>query len=135
MVRDPQFGPLVMVGFGGIHVEVLRDTASRLAPFDPAEARAMIEELRMAPVLRGHRGQPPADVEALALAVSRFSRLAEDAPEIVEMELNPLVVNADGAIAVDARATVEAAWAGRPPAVIVARPDEQRGEISGTRII
>jgi acetyltransferase len=106
VVRDPQFGPMVVVGFGGIYVEVLNDTAARLAPVTPAEAREMLEELRMAPVLRGIRGEPPVDLPALAETISRFSSLAVDLPDLVEVELNPLMASPEGAIAVDARATL-----------------------------
>jgi acetyltransferase len=104
MVRDPQFGPLVMVGFGGIYVEVLRDTATRLAPISPSEALRMLEELRMAPLLRGVRGEPPVDREALARSISRFSLLAAELDELAELEVNPLVAGSAGVIAVDARA-------------------------------
>jgi acetyltransferase len=109
VVRDPQFGPLVVVGFGGIYVEVLGDTAARLAPVTPGEARAMLDELRMAPVLRGVRGEAPVDRDAVADAIARLSRLAVDAPELAEIELNPLMATAAGAVAVDARARL-----GRP---------------------
>jgi acyl-CoA synthetase (NDP forming) len=104
MVRDPQFGPLVMVGFGGIYVEVLRDTATRLAPISPSEALRMLEELRMAPLLRGVRGEPPVDREAVARSISRFSLLAVELNELAELEVNPLVAGPAGVIAVDARA-------------------------------
>ena len=107
MVRDPQFGPMVVVGFGGIYVEVLQDTAARLAPVTPAEARAMLDELRMAPVLRGIRGEPPVDVGALAETITRFASLAVDLPDLVEVELNPLMVSPESVIAVDARATLD----------------------------
>lgn len=103
-VRDAQFGPMVVVGFGGIYVEVLADTAARLAPVSPAEARLMLDELRMAPVLRGVRGQPPADRQALAEVVASFSQLMVDLPELGEIEINPLIAGPSGAVAVDARA-------------------------------
>jgi acetyltransferase len=103
-VRDAQFGPLVMVGLGGIYVEVFADTAARLAPASPAEARVMLDELRMAPLLRGTRGEPPVDRDALAAIVGRFSQLLVDLPELAEIEINPLTVGASGAVAVDARA-------------------------------
>ncbi len=106
VVRDPQFGPLVMVGFGGVYVEVLKDTALRLAPVGPDEALAMLDELRMSPVLRGVRGEPPVDRQALAEVISRFARLAVDFPDLGEIELNPLVAGPDGVVAVDARATL-----------------------------
>jgi acetyltransferase len=97
---------MVLVGFGGIYVEVLADTAARLAPIAAAEAGEMLGELRMAPVLRGVRGEPPADLAGLAETISRFSALAVDLPELEEIELNPLMAGARGAIAVDARATL-----------------------------
>jgi acyl-CoA synthetase (NDP forming) len=103
-VRDPQFGPLVMVGFGGIYVEVLRDTATRLAPVSPADALEMLDELKMAALLRGVRGEAPVDRTALAETISRFGQLVADCPDLLEVELNPLVAGATGVIAVDARA-------------------------------
>jgi acetyltransferase len=115
VVRDPQFGPLVVVGFGGVYVEVLKDTAMRLAPVEPAEAAAMLDELRMAPVLRGIRGAPPVDRAALAETISRFSRLAAALPELTEIEVNPLVASPEGVIAVDARATLLLGGGLRPP--------------------
>ena len=105
-VRDPQFGPLVMVGFGGIYVEILHDTAVRLAPVDAAEARAMLGELRLAPLLHGVRGEPAVDLPALADAIARFSRLVAGVPGVEELEINPLVASAAGVVAVDARATL-----------------------------
>jgi acetyltransferase len=103
-VRDAQFGPMIVVGFGGIYVEVLKDTAARLCPLTAADALAMLDELRMAPVLKGVRGEPPVNLDALADAICRFGRLAVDAAEVAEMEINPLVADARGVIAVDARA-------------------------------
>jgi acetyl coenzyme A synthetase (ADP forming)-like protein len=107
MVRDPQFGALVVVGLGGIFVEVLGDTATRLAPVDPGEARAMLGELRAAPVLAGFRGRPAADLDALARAVSAFSRLVSDVSELQELEINPLLAGPDGARALDVRGRME----------------------------
>jgi acyl-CoA synthetase (NDP forming) len=105
-VRDPQFGPVVMVGFGGIYVEVQRDTAARLAPVTAMEAASMLDELRMAPVLAGVRGAPPVDRAALVESMSRFARLAADLSELTEIEINPLMVGPQGVVAVDARATL-----------------------------
>ncbi|HEX9818421.1 MAG TPA: acetate--CoA ligase family protein [Methylomirabilota bacterium] len=107
MVRDPQFGPLVVVGFGGIFVEILGDTATRLAPVDPAEARAMLDELRMAPALRGARGRTAVDLDALAGVVTRFSHIAHDVPDLAELEINPLLATAAGARALDVRGRIE----------------------------
>jgi acetyltransferase len=106
MVRDPQFGPVVMVGAGGIYVEIIRDTSTRLAPVSAAEATSMLEELTMAPWLRGVRGEDSVDVAAVADAISRFSQLTVDAPELRELEINPLMASRTGAVAVDARGTL-----------------------------
>jgi len=107
MVRDPQFGPLVMVGLGGIYVEVLKDTAARLAPVPLREALAMLDELRMAPLLRGVRGESPVDRTALAETICRFARLVVDVPGLREIEINPLIAGPAGVVAVDARGTLE----------------------------
>lgn len=94
---DPSFGPVVVVGGGGTEVELSRDVAIRLAPIDAAEARAMIEETRIALTLKGWRGRPPGDLDAAAEAVAAVSRFAADfAAEIEEVEINPLAVLAAG---------------------------------------
>lgn len=108
-VRDPQFGALVMVGFGGIYVEVLKDTATRLAPLAPSEALAMVEELRMAPALKGARGEPAVDLGMLAETICRFAQLAADFPEITEIEVNPLLVSPTETLAVDIRGQLKEA--------------------------
>jgi acetyltransferase len=107
LVRDAQFGPLVMVGLGGVYVEVLRDTATRVAPVSAGEAETMLGELRMAPLLAGVRGEPPVDRVTLAGVVAALSRLGAEMPELAEIEINPLVAGPDGAVAVDARARLE----------------------------
>jgi acetyltransferase len=106
MVRDPQFGPLVVLGFGGLFVEVLDDTATRLAPVDPEEARAMMAELRLAPALRGLRGRPAVDLQSLAQTVSRFSLLVGQVPGLQELEINPLIATPAGARALDIRGRI-----------------------------
>ncbi len=105
MNRDPQFGPLVMFGLGGIYVEVLKDVSFRVAPFDRKEAMAMIQEIRSYGLLRGVRGEPPADLDAVADVLLRLSQLVTDFPEIVEMDINPLMVfeKGRGAVGVDMR--------------------------------
>jgi acetyltransferase len=108
MVQDPQFGPLVIVGFGGIFVEILGDTAIRLAPVDPTEARAMLAELRMAPVLHGFRGRPAVDLDALTQTISRFSHLVSAVNGLMELEINPLVATPASAHALDIRGRVAA---------------------------
>ncbi|MGY4706981.1 acetate--CoA ligase alpha subunit [Candidatus Bipolaricaulota sp. J31] len=104
--RDPQFGPLAMVGVGGIFVEVLQDVAFGIAPLSPGEAREMVESLRGYALLRGVRGRPGVDVEAVVAALERVSRLVHDFPEIVELDVNPLLAYPDGVVAVDLRITL-----------------------------
>lgn len=105
MNRDPQFGPLVMFGLGGIYVEVLKDVAFRIAPFDRKEANAMIREIRSFGLLRGVRGERPADLEAAVDVLLRLSQLVTDFPEVVEMDINPLIIfeQGRGAMGVDMR--------------------------------
>jgi len=103
MSRDPQFGPLVVCGLGGIYVEVLRDVAFRLAPLDACDAREMLEELRSYRLLRGVRGERPSDLDAIVDAILRISQLVTDFSEIVELDVNPLVVHEKGAVAIDVR--------------------------------
>ncbi|MBE9472435.1 MAG: acetate--CoA ligase family protein, partial [Chloroflexi bacterium] len=105
MSRDPQFGPLVAFGLGGIYVEALKDVAFRVAPFSRQEAEEMIREIRSYPLLEGIRGQPPADHEAMVDALLRISQLVTDFPEIVELDINPLMVFEEGrgAMAIDMR--------------------------------
>jgi len=103
--RDPQFGPILMVGLGGIYVEVLKDVTFRLAPIRELGARRMVESLKAGQILRGLRGRPPADIEALVECIERLSQLAVDVPQIAELDINPLMVlpAGQGAAVVDAR--------------------------------
>ena len=105
MSRDPQFGPLVAFGLGGIYVEALKDVSFRVAPFSRREADEMIREIRSYPLLEGVRGEQPADHEAMVDALLRISRLVTDFPEILELDINPLVVFEEGrgAMAIDMR--------------------------------
>jgi acetyltransferase len=105
MNRDPQFGPLMMFGLGGIYVEVLKDVSFRVAPFSRQEARAMLTEIQAVNLLRGVRGEPAADMEAIEEILLRLSQLVIDFPEIVEMDINPLMVfeKGRGASGVDMR--------------------------------
>jgi acetyltransferase len=112
-VRDPSFGPVVVVGVGGVLVEVLSDTVIRLAPVTEAEAGAMISGLRGAVLLSGVRGKPPADAAALARIASVVSRWMAETPEIEEIDLNPVLVHPHGATVVDARVVLECG--GLPP--------------------
>ena len=102
-VRDRTFGPVVMVGIGGIHAEVLDDTACALAPSGPRPPRRLVLSLRGAPLLTGARGRTPVDLDALADAVSAVSRVAAEHPELAELEINPLLAQPAGALALDAR--------------------------------
>ncbi len=102
-VRDPKFGAVVLVGLGGVLTEVLEDTACALAPITAAAAHGLLLSLRGAPVLLGARGRPPVDLEAVAEVVARVSLLAAAHPELVELELNPVLARHDGVVALDAR--------------------------------
>jgi acetyl-CoA synthetase (ADP-forming) len=107
--HDPDFGPMVLVGAGGVLVEVLSDVQLAPAPLRRGDALAMLRRLAVAPVLAGVRGRPALDIEAAADALVRLSWLAADlGPRLVEMDLNPILLRAagQGAIAVDARATL-----------------------------
>ncbi len=105
--REGAFGHIVMCGLGGIFIEVLKDVASGLAPLSPADAQSMIRGLRSYKIIQGVRGQEGVNEERFAEMVSRVSALAEAAPEIFEMDLNPLLGNARDVVAVDARIRIE----------------------------
>ena len=100
---DRRFGPVVLVGLGGLYTEILNDVAVSLAPVETAEAERLLLSLQAAPLLRGARGRPPVDTEAAAEAIVRVSKVAVAHPEIAELEVNPLLVTANGALALDAR--------------------------------
>ncbi len=108
ITRDIQFGPMIMFGLGGIYVEVLKDVAFRIAPLSVEEADAMIRDIRSFPLLRGVRGEAPADIEGILDGLLRLSQMAIDFPEIIEADINPLLVcpEGQGAVAVDARITI-----------------------------
>ena len=105
--RDPQFGPLVMFGLGGIFVEIMEDTSFRVAPVSEPEVREMLGEIRAAPLLHGARGRTPADVDALVTVIQRVSQLVTDFPAITELDVNPVVAMPDGVAAVDLRLTLD----------------------------
>jgi acetyltransferase len=100
---DPQFGPVIMFGIGGILVEALKDVVFRVLPISRSSARKMLSELRSAPILNGVRGQPPVDHEGLVDLLMTVAELIESYPEIQEMDLNPVVARPDGLTVVDAR--------------------------------
>ncbi|GAB7012978.1 acetate--CoA ligase family protein [Halolamina salina] len=107
MNRDPQFGPMVLFGLGGIFVEVLEDTSVRIAPVSGREAGEMIDELDSAPLLRGARGRASADEAAIEEAIQRLSQLVTDFDAILELDVNPLLATADGVQALDVRLTID----------------------------
>jgi acyl-CoA synthetase (NDP forming) len=100
---DARFGPVALVGSGGVYTEVLRDTAVALAPVTEAQAAELILSLRAAPLLSGARGRPRLDVSAAAASLAALSRVAAAHPELAELEVNPLLVTPAGALALDAR--------------------------------
>jgi acetyl coenzyme A synthetase (ADP forming)-like protein len=100
---DRTFGHMIMVGLGGIYVEVLKDVAFRIVPVMRRDARAMVSELRTVGLLEGARGERPSDVDALVSAIVNLSVLIADFPEILELDINPLMVMEHGAVALDGR--------------------------------
>jgi len=105
--KDPQFGPALMFGLGGIFVEVLKDVTFRIAPITEQDAREMITEVKAYPILKGYRGQPPADIDAIVKILLNTSKLAMDHLDIKELDLNPIMVYEKGAKTVDARIILE----------------------------
>lgn len=105
MNRDPNFGPLVMFGMGGTYVEIFKDVSFRLAPIRELSAEKMIHETKSYNILRGYRGEPPSDINAIIDCIERLSILSCDFPEIEELDINPLIVGkeGEGARVVDAR--------------------------------
>jgi acetyl-CoA synthetase (ADP-forming) len=106
-IKDPQFGPALMFGLGGIFVEVLKDVTFRIAPITEDEAREMITEVKAYPLLKGYRNMPQADIEAIVQILLNASRLVMDHQEIKELDLNPIMVYEKGAKTVDARIILE----------------------------
>ena len=107
MSKDPQFGPVLMFGLGGILVEILKDVSFRIVPLTNRDASQMVREIKAFPVLQGYRGMEPADLATLEKALLTLSDFAENNPEVREMDLNPVFAYKDGAIAVDARIILE----------------------------
>jgi len=106
-IKDPQFGPTIMFGLGGIFVEVLKDVTFRIAPITEEDAKEMISEIKAYPILRGFRGAPPADIEAITKILVNTSKLVMEHQEIKELDLNPIMVYKSGAKTVDARIILE----------------------------
>jgi acyl-CoA synthetase (NDP forming) len=107
MSKDPQFGPVLMFGLGGILVEVLKDVSFRIVPLTERDAREMIKEIKGYPVLQGYRGQKPASIPALEQLILKVSQFVEKNPQIKELDLNPIFAYPDKAVAVDARIILE----------------------------
>jgi acyl-CoA synthetase (NDP forming) len=107
MIRDPQFGPMLMFGLGGTSVEILKDVAFRITPLTRQDAGDMIRQIKGYRLLEGYRGQPPVDIEYLEEMLMKLSAFVEENPEIKEMDINPLFAYRKGAVAVDARIIVD----------------------------
>ena len=105
---DPQFGHMIMFGMGGIYVEVLKDVSFRIAPLSRQDAHEMIRETKSFPLLRGVRGEAEADIDAIETSLLILSQMAEDFPQIIEADINPLLVKkrGEGIVAIDARFTI-----------------------------
>jgi len=103
VVHDPSFGPLVLFGMGGVAAELLRDTALRIVPVTDADAHELVRSLRTSPLLLGYRGRPVTDVAALEDVVLRIGHLADQIPEIAELDCNPVIVTEHGATLVDVK--------------------------------
>ncbi len=115
VVADSRFGPVVTVGLGGMLGDLIADRAFHLLPMTAEDAARQIRSLRMAPLLSGYRGTPPADVSALEDMVLRAAAMAADIPELAELDMNPVIVTADGAIAVDIKVRLQSAPAPSDP--------------------
>jgi len=107
MSKDPQFGPVIMFGLGGILVEVLKDVSFRIVPLTERDAGEMIREIKGYPILEGYRGQKPASLPALEKLIVQVSRFVEKNSHIRELDLNPVFAYPDRALAVDARIILE----------------------------
>jgi acyl-CoA synthetase (NDP forming) len=105
--KDPQFGPVIMFGLGGIFVELLKDVSFRIIPIVPKDAEEMMKEIKGYPLLQGYRGKEPSNIPALVEMILKISHLIEENPQIKELELNPIFAYRDGVLAVDARIVLE----------------------------
>jgi acyl-CoA synthetase (NDP forming) len=105
--KDPQFGPVIMFGLGGIFVELLKDVSFRVIPVERRDAQEMIKEIKGYPLLQGYRGKEPASISALVEIILKISKLIEENPQIKELELNPIFAYQDKAVGIDARIILE----------------------------
>ena len=106
MSKDPQFGPVLMFGLGGVLVELLKDVSFRIVPVAKMDAAEMIREIKGFPMLEGFRGSEPADLNALESLIVKVSEFVEKNPQVKELDLNPVFAYGDGAVAVDARVVI-----------------------------
>jgi acyl-CoA synthetase (NDP forming) len=109
MTVDPQFGPVLMFGLGGIFVEVLKDVSFRLVPVARVDAAEMVQEIRGKALLEGYRGQPPVNIPALEKLIVKVSDFIARNPDVRELDLNPLIATEKGIVAVDARMVLNSA--------------------------
>jgi len=107
MSKDPQFGPVIMFGLGGVLVEILKDVSFRIVPLTKRDAKEMIQEIKGHPLLEGYRGAEPVDVANLEDMILKVSDFVEKNPAVKELDLNPVFAYKDGAVAVDARVILE----------------------------
>jgi acyl-CoA synthetase (NDP forming) len=107
VTHDPVFGPLVLFGMGGVASELLRDTTLRFVPLTVLDAHEMVRSLRSSPLLFGYRSSPTVDVGAVEELLLRIGRLAEDVPELAELDCNPVVASPSGAVVLDVKLRVE----------------------------
>ncbi len=105
--KDPQFGPVIMFGLGGVFVELLKDVSFRVIPVERKDAQEMIKEIKGYPLLQGYRGKEPADISSLVNIILKISRFIEENPQIKELELNPIFAYRNRAVAIDARIILE----------------------------
>ena len=105
--KDPQFGPVIMFGLGGVFVELLKDVSFRIIPVKRKDAQEMIQEIKGYPLLKGYRGKEPASIPALVGVILKISKFIEQNPQIKELDLNPIIAYRDKAVAVDARIILE----------------------------
>ena len=115
LASDPDFGPVVMVGLGGVMTDLLRDRAFAVPPLGPGVADAMLASLRAAPLLDGYRGSPKVDRQALVSMLERIAQVAEEVPELTELDLNPILVSPAGALVVDCKARLAPCQPGPGP--------------------
>ena len=108
LVQDELFGPLVALGPGGVFAELIGDAGVRIAPLTDVDARELATEGKTGALVRGYRGKPPADADAVVDVLHRLSSLGVDLPEVAELDLNPVLAGPDGCVAVDARIRVRA---------------------------